>query len=117
LKHIILIEDDPGIQDAVAIVLRTAGYQVDVYANGAKILSDELAVPDLFILDNQLSGVNGLDICRLIKTRLSTKDIPVIMLSASPSISVMSGPAGADAYLEKPFAINALRELIKNKLG
>lgn len=117
MKHIILIEDDPGIRDAVTIVLTRAGYRVESYPNGRAIVAGEVAAPDLFVLDNQLTGVNGYDLCRIIKTRPDTLHVPVIMLSASPAIKSISENAGADAYLEKPFAINVLRELIKNYVG
>jgi DNA-binding response OmpR family regulator len=114
LKQVILVEDDAAIRDAVMLVMKTAGYAITVYHSGAKIVSMDFVTPDIFILDNQLSGVSGLELCRFLKSLPATASIPVIMLSASPSIGALSVAAGANAYLEKPFMISALRELVKN---
>jgi DNA-binding response OmpR family regulator len=113
LKQVILVEDDAGIRDAVMLLMETAGYAVTVYPSGAKIVSMEFVTPDIFILDNQLSGINGLELCRFLKSQPATASVPVIMLSASPSIGVLSAAAGANGYLEKPFTISTLRELVK----
>ena len=67
---------------------------------------------DAFILDNQLSGVAGIDICRFLKSQDRTSGIIVIMLSANPRIGSIAIDAGADDYLEKPFKINELLTLI-----
>jgi CheY-like chemotaxis protein len=62
--------------------------------------------------DKQLSGSTVLDICRYLKSHNETKDIPVIMISASPDIGGQSINAGADGYIEKPFEIAHLLKVI-----
>jgi DNA-binding response OmpR family regulator len=112
MKKIILIEDDPDIRGVTLLVLERAGYSVMVFDSGEPLLEGRYDVPDLFILDKQLSGVDGLDVCRFLKGQDSTKTVPVVMLSASPNIELQSRQAGADDFLEKPFSTKTLREMV-----
>jgi DNA-binding response OmpR family regulator len=107
-KKIIVIDDDPGIQDIFRLILQREGFDVQIISNGKDILKNAFTIPDLFILDKQLSGVDGVDICLHLKKQKKTKNIPVIMISASPGIGTLAIEAGADDYLEKPFDIKAL---------
>jgi DNA-binding response OmpR family regulator len=116
MKRIIIIDDDPGIQDAFQLIFDPREYSVDIHPCGEKVLNNDFEMPDLFILDKQLSGVDGLDICRFLKSQESTKHIPVIMLSANPHIHILAKPAGADDALEKPFKLKTLRELVAKYL-
>jgi two-component system response regulator RpaA len=112
-KHIILTDDDPGVQDAAKLLFERAGYAVTVYSNGVPLLKNDFETPDLFILDKQLSGVDGLDICRFLKNQQITAHIPVIMLSASPQLGKLSMAAGADAFVEKPFRMKDILATIR----
>lgn len=111
MKHIIIVDDDPGVQYAFTLIFDPGKIEVTVYPNGNNLLREEFPVPDLFILDKQLSGVDGLDICRFLKSRPETSQVPVIMLSASPNIHALAREAGADDALEKPFAMQDLRDM------
>jgi len=113
MKSIIIVDDDPGIQDAFCRILARAGYAVTVYANGQRLLSGDFTLPDVFMLDRQLSGADGLDICRFLKQQPRSRNIPVIMLSASPHIEPLALEAKADAFLEKPFKVNDLLEMLE----
>jgi DNA-binding response OmpR family regulator len=66
----------------------------------------------LFLLDKQLSGQDGLEVCQFLKSQSDTKDIPVIIISATPGISKMAMDAGADDFLEKPFQMKELLKLV-----
>jgi len=112
MKKIVLADDDPGIQDAAKLILERAGYEVTLLSNGDSLLEDQQHYPDLFILDKQLSGVDGLDICRHLKAQNRTRNIPIIMFSASPQIGKLARMAGADDFLEKPFKMKELREMV-----
>jgi DNA-binding response OmpR family regulator len=116
-KRIIITDDDPGIQDIARLIFERAGYNVTIYSNGDPLLSNSFEVPHLFILDKQLSGVDGLDVCRFLKDQDITRDIPVIMLSASPHIDRLAKMAGADDFLEKPFKMRELREIVARCIG
>ena len=113
-KKILIADDDPGIQDILTIIFERAGFEVEIKKNGEDLLNNKFTMPDLFLVDKQLSGYNGLDICRYLKSQRHTKNIPVIMISASPDIGRSSREAGADAYIEKPFEITNLVDLVNS---
>src|SRR5207253_1667311 len=100
-SNILIVDDDPGIQDILSIIFTNAGFQTTVHATGDKILNNDFALPDLFILDKQLSGIDGLDLCKQLKNSPQTTKIPVIMISATPGLREMSIAAGADDFIEK----------------
>ncbi|SEL35251.1 response regulator [Parapedobacter koreensis] len=81
MKHIVVVEDDPGILEPMTIMLQNAGYQVTCFFDGSAILTDDFDLPDMFILDKQLPGIDGLDLCRHLKNQEQTKNIPIILLS------------------------------------
>ena len=112
-KRILVTEDDPGAQDIFKIVFEKAGYDVLVNDDGRALLENNFDNPNLFLLDKQLPGVDGLDICKYLKSREDTKNIPVIMVSASPGIANMAKSAGADDCLEKPFHLKELLATVK----
>jgi CheY-like chemotaxis protein len=111
-KRILVMDDDPGLQEIFRYIFEVAGYEVDIFSNGKDILENRYQMPDLFLIDKQLSGVDGLDICRHLKNQLATKDIPVIVISATVGIYRMAKDAGADSVIEKPFDKNHLLEVV-----
>jgi DNA-binding response OmpR family regulator len=113
-KKILITDDDPGLQDIFRIILEKAGYSVKVISNGNDLLHKKFLLPDLFILDKQLSGVDGIDVCKYLKSKKRTSHIPVIMVSANPNIAFLSAQAGAEAYIEKPFQVQDLLNTIKH---
>jgi len=116
MKQIILVEDDPGILDPMIIILRNSGYAVTTFLDGVLILNNDFSPPDLFIIDKQLPGVDGLEICKYLKSRKETSSIPVIMVSATPNIHTLGKAAGADDTIEKPFQIHELRDVVAKHL-
>jgi DNA-binding response OmpR family regulator len=70
-------------------------------------------IPDIFLIDKQLSGTNGLDICLYLKDHRDTVHLPVIMIPASPDIAQLSEEAGVDSYTEKPFDMMYMLRLIR----
>ena len=113
---VILIEDDPGIREALQVVLDRAGYEAIIYPDGVAILEGNFPLPDVFIIDKQLSGIDGLDICRYLKNREETKHIPVIMTSASPHTANLAKEVCADDFIEKPFKNKHLLELVSKHI-
>jgi CheY-like chemotaxis protein len=111
MKKVIFADDDPTILDVVTLILED-NYEVTVYQDGSPLLSGKFELPDLFLLDKQLSGIDGLDICRHLKSQEKTRHIPVIMISASPNIETLARSAGADNVIAKPFPIRELRQMI-----
>jgi DNA-binding response OmpR family regulator len=105
---VLIADDDPGIQDALRIIFEQAGYEADIHPDGQNLISNNFTLPDIFILDKQLSGIDGLDICRFLKSQSRSSQIPIIILSASTQLEKMVKEAGADDWLEKPFFMNDL---------
>jgi CheY-like chemotaxis protein len=114
MKKVMIIEDDLAILDVLGIVFYRAGYQVAAHANGDFILQNDFEVPDLFIIDKQLSGVDGLEICKHLKSWPPTSQLPIIVFSASPHLESQIKQAGANVFLEKPFNNNDLLQIAKN---
>lgn len=112
-KKILVTDDDPGIRDILKIIFETAGYDVQLITNGDDLLNGKFEIPDLFLLDKQLSGVDGIDVCRYLKKQKNTSHLPVIMISANPNIGRLSEEAGADAYIEKPFEVKYLLKMVE----
>lgn len=117
MKRIIIVEDDIAIQHALKIVFDASDYEVSFYDSGQSILNNEFDIPDLIILDRYLLGTDGLDVCRFLKSQDTTKNIPVIIVSATPKIQSLAAAAGADDVLEKPFNIFALRKMVARHIS
>jgi CheY-like chemotaxis protein len=117
MKKVLIIEDDPAIQDVLGLLFTHAGYRTTAYTNGQVVLTGEFDIPDLFVIDKQLSGVDGLEICKHLKSRPLTWHLPVIILSATPQLQAQIKQAGADAFLEKPFSNNDLLQVAATLVG
>jgi two-component system, OmpR family, phosphate regulon response regulator PhoB len=116
---ILLIEDEEPIQILLRYNLEAEGYRVRVSSQGedaAFLISEER--PDLILLDWMLPGISGIEVCRLIRARPESKNVPIIMLTArSEETEKLRGLAtGADDYLVKPFSVLELLARIKTIL-
>lgn len=114
MNKIIVVDDDPGILDCLDLILSRAGYAVTVYTDAAPLLNGDFSLPDIFILDKQLQGSDGLDVCRFLKAQKKTSNIPVIMISANLHINPAAAAAGASGFLEKPFRMKELLTMVKH---
>lgn len=112
-KKVLITDDDPAMQDAFRLVFERAGYAVAVLTSGNAILENNYELPDIYILDKQLSGIDGLDVCRFLKTEERTRHIPVIIISATPHVARLASDAYADDFLEKPFSNRALVDMVE----
>ena len=118
-KQILIIEDEPDIQELLSFNLDNNGYKVYTASNGEKGL--EVARkehPDLILLDLMLPGIHGLDVCRIIKSDQETSGISIIMLTAlGQEEDIIKGlETGADDYVTKPFSLQVLEARIKSVL-
>lgn len=117
MKRLIVIDDDLPIQEVIELIFDPTEYKITFYSDGQAVLNNAFEHPDLFILDKQLSGADGLDICRFLKDQESTRHIPIVFLSASPNIYRLAKEAGAEDALAKPFNIHELREKVANLIA
>ena len=119
VNTILVIEDEPDIREIIEFNLTKFNYNVLLANNGEKGLkqarSDE---PDLILLDLMLPGIQGLDVCRIIKSDENLKNTPIIILSAlGQEQDIIKGlEAGADDYVNKPFSMDILKARIKTVL-
>lgn len=116
-KKILVADDDPAICESLKMMLELEGYEVDTTVDGAVIYKMEKDYPDLLLLDIWMSGQDGRDICKYLKNEPHTKNIPIIMISASRDIRKSAQESGADDFLEKPFEQEELLEKISKFFG
>ena len=113
---ILLVEDEEAISDVIAYNLEKEGYSVLRERDGRLGLATAQASrPDLVVLDLMLPGLDGLQICRMLKSDPKTRDIRILMLTArSAETDEISGfNVGADDYVSKPFRVTPLIQRIK----
>src|SRR5664279_3589984 len=108
-----LVDDDPAILDSVSVMLELGGYNVLSTDNGAELMTMENDLPDLILLDIWISGVDGRDICKYLKSKESTRNIAIVLLSASRDIKMSAVNAGANDFIPKPFEMNDLLNKIE----
>lgn len=112
MRKIIIVDDDNGIQDVMRLLFTRMNYEVTIYPNSESVMELDFEPPDAFLLDKQLPGVNGLALCRFLKSHPLTRHVPVIILSATNHLDDQAIAAGADDYMEKPFRIKDLIEKV-----
>lgn len=117
IKKILVADDDPAIVESTTLVLEEFGYQTTSTVNGETIYRMEKDFPDLLLLDIWMSGQDGREICKYLKTNKLTKNIPIIMISASSDIAQSAKEAGADDFITKPFDINTLLDKVSKHIG
>ena len=103
-RRILVVDDDPMVATTVQRVLRPEGYDIEVALGGAQALEQARAhPPDLVVLDLMMPGIDGLEVCRQLRTG---GNLPILMLTARSGTAdrVRGLDTGADDYLVKPFA-------------
>ncbi len=117
--RILVVDDEPDALELVVFHLEKEAYRVDVADTGDRALKMAREnLPSLLVLDLMLPGINGLEICRLLKRDPKTRDIPILMLTARASEEdrVKGLELGAHDYVTKPFSPRELVLRIKNLL-
>lgn len=118
-KVVAVVDDEDDIVNLVSHHLKREGYRVKEFHNGRDfLLFVESIVPDLVILDIMLPGIDGLEVCRMLKSRSRTSAVPIIMLTAKASEAdvVVGLEIGADDYIVKPFSPREMLARVKSLL-
>ncbi len=115
-KTIFVVEDEAHIQQLISYNLENSGYKVHLFEMGESMLNYcQINTPDMFVLDIMLPGIDGLEICRQLRSNEKTKFIPIILLTAKSEEfdKVLGLEIGADDYITKPFSIRELNARVK----
>ena len=117
-KKILIVDDNEFMIEVMTAILQSKGYEVITLFNGDNVLSSvNINHPDLIILDITMPGMDGREVCRLLKLNRSTRQLPVIMCSANDDIDEALTQKGApDDVLHKPFDTKELIEKVELQL-
>ncbi len=118
-KVILIVDDSPTIRKLVSIKLEKSGYEVIQANDGIEALATiKQVVPDLILLDITMPNLDGYQVCKMIRSNESTKDVPVIIISGKDGFfdKVRGQMAGSTGYITKPFGPETLMSVIKTYL-
>jgi DNA-binding response OmpR family regulator len=109
-RRVVLIEDDHDIAEAIGYQLEKVGLQVKVAKTGEEGLEAVRRGADLVLLDLNLPGMDGLEVCRMLRKQPTTSHVPIIIVSARADEvdRVLGLEMGADDYMVKPFSLKEL---------
>ncbi len=113
---ILVVEDEPAIQDLIQINLQMGGYRVLTHASAEEAIKGiQHELPDLALLDWMLPGMSGIDLARRLRGDSRTKSLPIILLTAKgeEADKLRGLESGADDYITKPFSLKELEARIK----
>ena len=118
-QKILIVEDNMLMREVLSYILISNGYEVFALSNGNEVFNYiKNNHPDLVIIEASLPGINGTEICQLIKMNSTTRNLPVIMCSGDESAGVSMNQKGApNDILQKPFDINSLIQKVKYQLA
>ena len=114
--RILVIEDDDAIATLIQYNLEKEGYDVGIAGDGEEgLVQTDERLPDLIVLDWMLPKVSGIEVCRRLRGRPETRNVPIIMLTArgEETDRVRGLDVGADDYLTKPFSVPELNARIR----
>lgn len=116
--HVLLIEDEQNIAEAIAFILERDGLRVSHLTTGYAVADlVQRDRPDLIILDHMLPGLSGLEILAALRADPATTALPVMMLTARGRDRDMAERAGADRFMSKPFSNAEILAEVRGMLG
>ena len=116
-KRVLLIEDEPNIIEAISFILSRDGWTVHTHQDGSTAMDKVLGTPpDMIILDVMLPGRSGFDILRDLRGHESTKEIPVMMLTArgQEKDRDLAQRLGVTHFMTKPFSNTEVRDYVRS---
>ena len=116
--HVLLVEDEPNIAEAMRFILSRDGWRVSHVAEGDRALEQlRRDPPDLVILDHMLPGLSGLEILAALRADPATRDLPVMMLTARGRDRDLAEQAGANRFVSKPFSNAEILAEVRAMIG
>ncbi|TMC22466.1 MAG: response regulator transcription factor [Chloroflexi bacterium] len=116
LQKVLVIDDEENIIEFIRLGLRYEGFQIEAASNGEEgVTAAQRLTPDVIILDVMMPDIDGLEVCRRLRSNPTTRDIPILMLTAKDHVQdrIAGLRTGADDYLTKPFDFDEMLERIK----
>lgn len=117
--RILIVDDEPEACRLFSMMLALQGFRTEIASNGLEALSRvRRDPPDLVFLDVMLPGVDGLSVCRELRSNGETRDLAIVLVSGHADTESMRAglDAGADAYLVKPVALDEVLQVIRRVL-
>ena|ERR1700753_127038 len=112
-KKILIADDDISILEAMQMILEDAEYEVMTTEDGQTVQDMYDDLPDVLLLDIWMSGMDGVVICRHLKSQDRTKNLPIILCSANKDTQKLALECGADDFLAKPFEMMDLLDKVE----
>lgn len=119
-RHVLLIEDEPNITEAMRFILGRAGWDVSSHADGATALEAVARIrPDVIVLDVMLPGRSGYDILRDLRADPATRSLPIMMLTArgQGKDRERAESFGVSHFMTKPFSNSDVLETLNDLVG
>jgi len=116
-KSVLIIEDDECTLEILGYITESLNFNPTLKSGVVPLTEIEEISPDLILLDHKLRDELGGNLCRSLKQHQKTKDIPVVIFSASREANLVAEKCGADGFFPKPFDIADFEQLLNTYLG
>ena len=117
-KLILIVEDEPSIVVALKFLMEQEGYRTLVAVDGAQALALAARLrPSLIILDVMLPRMDGLEVCRIVRSSPALQATPVVLVTANSGHADAAAAVGANAYVTKPFSTDELARIVREELA
>jgi DNA-binding response OmpR family regulator len=119
MKRVVVVDDEPTVGEAVRDLLSAEGYEVEAPGDAQSALPALLrAAPDLVILDVNMPGMSGWELCSLLRRQSATRSVPVLFLTGRQDVRdrITAMQVGGSDYLSKPFGAEELRKKVRSLL-
>ncbi len=115
MSKILVVDDEQPVRDVLAMLFGDAGHHVLIAVHGRQALDlIEQEQPDLIVSDVMMPVLGGVELCRRLKRNVTTNEIPIILMSSAGFH--VARDVGADAFIDKPFEIEAMEALVRRWL-
>lgn len=116
-KRILILDDDEDILYFCTVIFEALNFNVTSVAQSDKILELAASIrPDIILIDNWMAGIEGSEATKLLKADSRFKEIPIVLFSAANNLHDIAHEAGANAFIQKPFDLDDLENLILSLL-
>ncbi|HTO86346.1 MAG TPA: response regulator transcription factor [Thermoanaerobaculia bacterium] len=116
MKRIVVVDDEPGVGTAIRDLLSPDGYAVEAPGDARAALPDLIrAAPDLLILDVNMPGMSGWELCAILRRQTATRGVPILFLTGRRELKdrITAMQLGGSDYLAKPFGADELRRKVR----